>query len=422
MSAAAALKQVPVFKHLDDRQVQSLAVRSGRLALDSRTIVFREGDASDSLYVILAGSVRVYREADTGQVIELDVLGAGSFFGELALLDSGPRSATIATLTHCDLLVVDKRLFAALIHESSPEVVLGMLADLSQNMRVSNERRIQEQVAQQALRAEMELERHRALSRMVAGVAHEINTPLGIANTAACIIRQELASPLIKTLTQEREGSRLVNDVLEAIDLLQRNIQRAHKLIQDFKRVSVGQLTDVKEQMDLSEAVAEVIGLFDISARHAGLEIVIRDVLPATSRTWVGYRGYLSQVLLNLLTNVERYAYPPHRGGRVEVTLRAADTDARTFTVTVRDFGKGIRPEDVPHVFDVFFTTGRSAGGSGLGLAIVHSIVTGPLQGTITVTSALDAGTTFSVTFPQTIDDQQGGSPLQSTQLRSPTE
>ena len=90
MSAAAALKQVPVFKHLDDRQVQSLAMRADRLALDSRTIVFREGDASDSLYVILAGSVRVYREADKGQVIELDVLGAGSFFGELALLDSGP--------------------------------------------------------------------------------------------------------------------------------------------------------------------------------------------------------------------------------------------------------------------------------------------------------------------------------------------
>jgi signal transduction histidine kinase len=422
MSAAAALKQIPVFKHLDDSQVQSLAMRAGRLALDSRTIVFREGDASDSLYVILAGSVRVYREADKGQVIELDVLGAGSFFGELALLDSGPRSATIVTLTHCDVLVVDKHLFAALIHESPPEVVLGMLADLSQKMRASNERRIQEQVAQQALRTEMELERHRALSRMVAGVAHEINTPLGIANTAACIISQELTSPLIKTLTRESEGSRLVNDVLEAIDLLQRNIQRAHKLIQDFKRVSVGQLTDVKEQMDLSEAVAEVIGLFDISARRAGLEIVICDVLPATSRTWVGYRGHLSQVLLNLLTNVERYAYPPHRGGKVEVTLAATDTPAPTFTVTVRDFGKGIRPEDVPHVFDVFFTTGRSAGGSGLGLAIVHSIVTGPLQGTVTVNSELDAGTTFSVTFPQTIDDQEGGSVLQSTQLRSPSE
>jgi signal transduction histidine kinase len=308
------------------------------------------------------------------------------------------------------VLVVDKQLFAALIHESPPEVVLGMLADLSQNMRVSNERRIQEQVAQHALRTEMELERHRALSRLVAGVAHEINTPLGIANTAACIIGQELTSPLIRTLTEEREGSRLVSDVLEAIDLLQRNIQRAHALIQDFKRVSVGQLTDVKEQMDLSEAVAEVIGLFAVSARRAGLELVIHDRLPATSRTWVGYHGYLSQVLLNLLTNVERYAYPPHTGGRVEVTLSAADTGAPTFTVTVRDFGKGIRPEDVPRVFDVFFTTGRSSGGSGLGLAIVYTIVTGPLQGTITVTSALDTGTTFSITFPQTINDQEGGS------------
>jgi CRP-like cAMP-binding protein len=74
MSVAAALKEVPVFKHLDDRQVQSLATRAGRVALDGGKIVFREGDASDSLYVILAGSVRVYRQADGGQVIDLDAI------------------------------------------------------------------------------------------------------------------------------------------------------------------------------------------------------------------------------------------------------------------------------------------------------------------------------------------------------------
>jgi signal transduction histidine kinase len=174
--------------------------------------------------------------------------------------------------------------------------------------------------------------------------------------------------------------------------------------------------------MDLSEAVAEIIGLFNVSARRSGLEIVIRDMLPASSRSWVGYRGYLSQVLLNMLTNVERYAYPQGSGGRVEVTLDAADTPAPTLSVTVRDFGKGIRSEDLPRVFDVFFTTGRGAGGSGLGLAIVHSIVTGPLRGTISITSELGAGTTVTVTFPQTIDDQEGGSAVQATQLRSRSE
>jgi signal transduction histidine kinase len=89
----------------------------------------------------------------------------------------------------------------------------------------------------------------------------------------------------------------------------------------------------------------------------------------------------------------------------VELELDAAHRVVPTFTITVRDFGKGIRSEDVPRVFDVFFTTGRGAGGSGLGLAIVHTIVTEPLQGTIDISSAQGVGTTVTVTFPQTIDD-----------------
>ncbi len=405
MSVTTVLKQVSIFRHLDDQQLEYVATHATRLVLDAGQRVFHEGDASDSLYLILVGRVRVYREDDRGNVIELDVLSEGSFFGELALLDRGSRSASITTLTWCDFLVVDKHLFAALIHESPPKVVLRILADLGQQLRASNERRIRMELATQALRTEMELERHRALSQMVAGVAHEINTPLGIANTAANIIRQELNAPGMAVLSHGSMDKRVLDDVLEALNLLERNIQRAHKLIQDFKQVAVGQLTDVKEQMDLSEAVADIVGLFNISARQARLELVIHDNLPATTRTWVGYRGYLTQVLLNILTNVERYAYPDGTGGRVELELDAANRVVPTFTITVRDFGKGIRSEDVPRVFDVFFTTGRGAGGSGLGLAIVHTIVTEPLQGTIDISSAQGVGTTVTVTFPQTIDD-----------------
>ncbi len=405
MSVTTVLKQVSIFRHLDDQQLEYVATHATRLVLDAGQRVFHEGDASDSLYLILVGRVRVYREDDRGNVSELDVLSEGSFFGELALLDRGSRSASITTLTWCDFLVVDKHLFAALIHESPPKVVLRILADLGQQLRASNERRIRVELATQALRTEMELERHRALSQMVAGVAHEINTPLGIANTAANIIRQELNAPGMAVLSHGSMDKRALDDVLEALNLLERNIQRAHKLIQDFKQVAVGQLTDVKEQMDLSEAVADIVGLFNISARQARLELVIHDNLPATTRTWVGYRGYLTQVLLNILTNVERYAYPDGTGGRVELELDAANRVVPTFTITVRDFGKGIRSEDVPRVFDVFFTTGRGAGGSGLGLAIVHTIVTEPLQGTIDISSAQGVGTTVTVTFPQTIDD-----------------
>jgi signal transduction histidine kinase len=409
MSTVAALKHVSIFKHLADAQVERLAAEASRLELDAGQVVFREGDTSDSLYAIVTGSVLVYREDGTGSVVELDVLGEGSVFGELALLDSGPRSASIATRTACALLVVDRPLFATLIHESSAEVILRILADLSQRMRAANERRIQEQLAKQAIRAEMELERHRSLSQMVAGVAHEVNTPLGVANTAAAIIRQELTSPALPCLFTDRRSQRAYDDMLEALDLMERNIPRAHKLVHDFKKVSVGQLTDVKEEMNLPAAVAEIVDLFKISARQARLEIMIDNALKEAAQTWLGYYGYLSQVLLNLLTNVEHYAYPRGSGGRVKVTLVATEQPLPTFTVTVRDWGKGIPPDELPHVFDAFFTTGRGAGGSGLGLAIVHNLVTGPLQGTIHIASELGAGTTVTFTFPQVVADQKGG-------------
>jgi signal transduction histidine kinase len=111
-------------------------------------------------------------------------------------------------------------------------------------------------------------------------------------------------------------------------------------------------------------------------------------------------------VILNLLTNVERYAYPDGRGGKVLVRV-AEETDRREpcFVVTVQDFGRGIPSEDLPRVFDAFFTTGRGKGGSGLGLAIVHNIVTSALKGSVAAESELDKGTRVTVRFPRTIVD-----------------
>src|SRR5207247_131472 len=145
-------------------------------------------------------------------------------------------------------------------------------------------------------------------SQMVAGVAHELNTPLGIVNTAASVIKKQL------TPETSEEPKAASDELLAAVGLIERNIARAYKLTEDFKKVSVSQLSDVKERIDLSQAIDEVVGLFRINARRAGLEVEVQHTLGPESRAWLGYRGYLSQVILNLLTNVERYAYPDRRG------------------------------------------------------------------------------------------------------------
>jgi len=192
--------------------------------------------------------------------------------------------------------------------------------------------------------------------------------------------------------------------VREATDLVQKNITRAHTLVQGFKNLAVGLSTDAKETLHLSEVLVEILGLFKINARQAKLAVEFNTTLTHQESTWVGYRGHLTRVILNLLTNVERYAYPDGVGGRVEIALSAGQQRKEPyFLITVRDFGAGIAPENLPKVFEPFFTTGRGQGGTGLGMAIVYNLVTETLQGTIAIESALNQGTTVRVTVPQTV-------------------
>jgi signal transduction histidine kinase len=115
-------------------------------------------------------------------------------------------------------------------------------------------------------------------------------------------------------------------------------------------------------------------------------------------------------VLLNLLTNVERYAYPDGAGGRVEVRLRTAvPPGPASFAISVQDFGRGIEPDALRRVFEPFFTTGRGRGGTGLGLAIVQNIVSTALQGWVAIESSPGAGTTATIVVPQTIRERETG-------------
>ena len=250
----------------------------------------------------------------------------------------------------------------------------------------------------------LEIEKHRSLSQMVAGVAHELNTPLGICRTAADMIAKRLGSDAFGQLAAENpDWRRLVEEVTEATDLMQRNANRAHTLTQQFKKVSADQLAEVREKSDLSQLVGDTVDLFSISARQAGLEIELDDRLAPDEREWEGYPGYLTQVLLNYLTNIERYAYPDGGGGRVEIVLAEAGSGERSYALTVRDFGAGIAGEDLEKVFEPFFTTGRIKGGTGLGLSIVYNLVTSALQGRIHIESAPGEGTTIVTVFPRVI-------------------
>lgn len=413
MTVEETLRKVPFFAQLNEEQLTKLASMSTVSSFSANVHVFYEGDLAECMYIVMVGSIRIYKTTMNVDS-EVAVLHEGEFFGELALLDSHPRSASALALTDCELLSIDEFAFMSLVLTSRAQLIYRVFSSLIQRIRETNDRYVQKEIALQSLSDKMEIERLRSLSQLVAGVAHELNTPLGIINTAASVIQSTLESDDFKAFAKERNTQYLIDDSREALDLIQRNIQRAHRLTQDFKKISVSQLTDIKEQFHLIEAIHETLNLYAINARKAKIAVQVINQIGAQAAgqddrqndLWTGYRGYLSQVLLNLLTNIERYAYPDGRGGKVELTI-ALDVaiEPPHFILTVRDFGVGVPPENLPRIFEPFFTTGRIKGGTGLGLSIVHNIVTSALKGSITASSTPGEGLSFRITFPKEIVD-----------------
>jgi signal transduction histidine kinase len=279
-----------------------------------------------------------------------------------------------------------------------PTDMYGVTQDITDfdRLRRENERLV---------RDESELARHRSVAQMVAGVAHEINTPLGIMNTAAGMITNRLSSPAMAVLGETPDGQMLLEDLVDASQLIARNVTRAHKLVQDFKKVSVNQITDVREKVKLADVIAETADLFRVGARKSRIEVAITNTLPDQVGEWTGYPGSLSQVLLNLLSNAQRYAYDEGAGGKIDIMV-GGDDESGTYRIAVRDFGHGIPPENLPRIFDPFFTTGRGKGGSGLGMAIVYNIVTAQLKGAITVDSTPGEGTTVTFSVPRIVSSE----------------
>jgi len=274
-------------------------------------------------------------------------------------------------------------------------------ARVSASLEKKRFREQEQSYREQALRDQATMERHRSLAQMVAGVAHEINTPLGIACTAASIIDKRLLSSQTAELFKNNNDKELLADILEASALLKNNVVRAHKLVESFKKISVSQITETKESIGISTLITDILDLFKLNAREASLDIEIDTSNISGTKEWHGYSGYFTQVILNLLQNIERFAYERGRGGKVYIAV--TDNSEQKFIITVRDCGKGINSENIGKVFDPFFTTGRDKGGSGLGLAIVHNIVTTALQGSIEVSSEINKGTMFRITIPKII-------------------
>ena len=245
----------------------------------------------------------------------------------------------------------------------------------------------------------LQSEKLSSMGRLVAGVAHELNTPIGNALTAATTIRDtagEFAAALEGGNLKRSQLSGFVAHVNDGADLTVRSLTRAADLVASFKKVAIDQASERRREFDLAETVGEVLDTLRPSLKGQPWHIVV-EVPPDI--VMEGYPGPLDQVLINLIMNATLHAFEGRKAGTI--TVRAQVVDAETVALSCIDDGVGIPTQNIDRIFDPFYTTRLGRGGSGLGLTIVHRIVTRLLGGQVAVTSSPGGGTTFTVRMPR---------------------
>ena len=237
-----------------------------------------------------------------------------------------------------------------------------------------------------------------ALGALVAGVAHELNTPLGNSLMVATTLDDRLAELEARMAAGLRRSDldHYVSDAKHAHQVVVRNLERAAELVRSFKQVAVDRTSSQRRSFKLMEIVNETVLTLSPVLKRSGHELAA-DVDAGLELD--GYPGPLGQVLGNLIDNALTHAFDAGQAGHIDI--RAWRLTPETVRIEVRDDGRGIAAEHLGRVFDPFFTTRMGQGGSGLGLHIVHNIVSDVLGGHISVDSPAGGGTVFRIDLPQ---------------------
>jgi len=290
----------------------------------------------------------------------------------------------------------------------SGEIVAVNVAaeEITERKRAEQEIRNARDAAETALRnlretqdALIEAEKLAALGRMVAGVAHEVNGPVGTGLTVASTLQGMAEQFGVQVARGELRRSSLyefLGLVSDASAQLVTNLSRAAELIQSFKQVAADQNNLNRRKFDAGELIKQVLSHLQRRLRERDIRLNVRC---EPDLEMDSYPGQLGQVLANLTVNSVTHAFPGDRPGTVDVALRAIGGDH--VELLVSDDGCGMGPEVKRQAFDPFFTTGRRKGSTGLGLHIVHTIVGAHLGGRIKLDSELGAGTTVQLILPR---------------------
>jgi len=244
----------------------------------------------------------------------------------------------------------------------------------------------------------LQAERLASLGSLVAGVAHEINTPVGIALTSASVLKgatDDIQLAVSTTGIKKSEILRYLDTAAESARLIMNNAYRAAHLIHSFKQIAVDQTSEARRPFGLHDYIEEIVSSLQPKLKKTKITLALDC---PTDIVLDSYPGAFAQIITNLTLNCVEHAFEADQPGEIAI---AARQDEDVVELHVSDNGKGIAPDVLDRIFDPFFTTRRGQGGTGLGLNIVYNLIVKQFGGTITVASTLDQGTHFTVRIPR---------------------
>lgn len=318
-----------------------------------------------------------------------------SFLAAIEIMETGGQTCVFSVLLDVTERLEAERAVRRLNEELEARVDARTADLLTANRELAANLALLQTTQEQLIHAD----KLASLGSLVAGVSHELNTPIGnaltLASTLCDRIREFNAAVTEKRISRSGLAA-FSQDVGEAGELLQHSLRRSADLIASFKQVAVDQTSERRRAFDLRAVIEDVLDTLRPTIRRSDHET--EDEVPEGIEM-DSYPGPLGQVLINLIQNALVHAFGSAAAGVIRLEARA-DT-AGSVQLVVSDNGSGISVEALGRIFDPFFTTRLGQGGSGLGLSIAHRIVTQLLGGTIRVDSEVGQGTRFTIRIPR---------------------
>jgi len=244
----------------------------------------------------------------------------------------------------------------------------------------------------------VEAEKMASLGGLVAGVAHEINTPIGVGVTASSHLKEKtdhLAKLMESGLMKKSDLQSFLKTAQQSTAIVSANLHRASDLIRSFKQVAVDQSSEEARTINLLGYIDEVLVSLAPKFKHTKYHVEMEG---DNDIEFNSYPGAISQIVTNLLMNSIIHAFDEGAKGKINIH---ASKENGVIKLKYSDDGKGMPEEVRRKVFEPFFTTNRGSGGSGLGMHILFNLITQKLKGTISCESAPGHGTSFHISIPQ---------------------